>query len=235
MELELTYHAVQRYIKRIEPDLSYEEALEKLNANIRKAFMLRENSIKGHMQFEFPRLNCIGIVKRQEDRKIGIVVTIIEKVHHNDDDTINHFDHELMEEYADDIIDKLEKLRSLSKVVEKFYSNGSRRPWNGMIKPDFESLSKLQLHLVRLMAAIKNGLPDPGPDGEIVPANVRKNKLRLIEAMAGALYIHREKDYGIPVILEKALKVFSIDRKSLPSAARKYLVSALMQLQESQL
>lgn len=225
MKLEMTYHAVKRYIKRVEPEITYEEALRKLRQCSERAFKLRENTNKGHMQYEFPGLNCIGIVKYDKFRKSGIVVTILDKVHHDSDDMIDDFDHELMDEYIDDLTEKFEQLRALANIVEKFYAKNAKKPWDGLIEPKFESLTKLQLSLARMLAAIGDHLPDPGPDGETVPVNVRKRKVRLIEVMAGALYLHKDKDPAIPFILEDVLKEFEISRDELPAAARKYISS----------
>jgi hypothetical protein len=89
-----THHAVERYIARHDPNISYLEAQNKVLDGLRCGSRLKKKSIQGHTLWKFGgESNVVGVVK-QSDRTL-VCVTILpnkskENVGHFDLDNLNY-------------------------------------------------------------------------------------------------------------------------------------------------
>ncbi len=82
-----THHAVERYITRHEPGISYSEAKNKILNGLRLGSRLKRKSIQGHVLWKFGEDDIIGVVK-QDNRNIICVTILPEK----NNESVSHFD-----------------------------------------------------------------------------------------------------------------------------------------------
>lgn len=75
MAIVITQHAINRFIQRHAPEMSYDQAKRHLQTESRQAAHLRNKSVNGQSQWRLDNPNCILVMKR--DGRDDICVTVL--------------------------------------------------------------------------------------------------------------------------------------------------------------
>lgn len=97
MKFHVTDHAVQRYVDRIRPGLTFQKAKAELLAALPRATRIKERTVRGHTLWKVESPNMRLITKR--DTKQHIIVTILPPAETSQDaGTLELLDPALVEE-----------------------------------------------------------------------------------------------------------------------------------------
>lgn len=77
MHISITSHAVERFVQRHAPEMTYGSAKNFLENNAPKAAALKERTIKGDYQWQLEDPYCILVMKRDFRLKMWVCVTVL--------------------------------------------------------------------------------------------------------------------------------------------------------------
>jgi hypothetical protein len=90
----LTSHAIDRFHLRHAPELTRDQARERLLCGLTSATPLRERTFRGDQQFQLDAPKCVAVVKRDDGAADSIVVVTVlpqKQAHEVDEDTLADF------------------------------------------------------------------------------------------------------------------------------------------------